>query len=137
MESSINTCKLIKLPKIENSKGNLTPISNGVEIPFDVKRVYYLYDVPGGETRGGHAHKKLEQFIVAAAGSFDIILNNGKERKTVKLNTADYGLYIPRMVWRELANFSTGAICLVLASYEYDEEEYIRNFDEFLEMVKD
>jgi len=131
MTNSINNCSVINLRKIENAKGNLTPVENAVDIPFSVERVYYLYDVPGGETRGGHAHKILEQFIVAVAGSFDVILDDGINRKTIKLNRSSYGLYVPKMIWREIVNFSTGAICLVLASEKYDEKEYIRNFDEF------
>ena len=134
MTPSINDCSTINLPKIENSRGNLTPVENGIDIPFDVQRVYYLYDVPGGETRGGHAHKNLQQFIVAVAGSFDVILDDGFERKTVKMNRSSYGLYVPQMIWREIVNFSTGAICLVLASLPYAEGEYIRDFNDFIKI---
>ena len=134
--SSINNCSIINLNKIENSKGNLTPVENSIDIPFDVQRVYYLYDVPGGETRGGHAHKDLQQFIVSVSGSFDVILDDGFERKTIKLNRSNYGLYIPQMIWREIVNFSTGAICLVLASLPYSEEEYIRDYTEYVSLKK-
>ncbi len=134
--TTVNDCPVINLSKIENRKGNLTPVENGIDIPFDIQRVYYLYDVPGGETRGGHAHKDLQQFIVAVAGSFDVILADGFERKTVKMNRSSYGLYVPQMIWREIVNFSTGAISLVLASLPYTEEEYLRNFDDFLKLKK-
>jgi len=134
--TTVNDCPVINLSKIENRKGNLTPVENGIDIPFDIQRVYYLYDVPGGETRGGHAHKDLQQFIVAVAGSFDVILADGFERKTVKMNRSSYGLYVPQMIWREIVNFSTGAISLVLASLPYTEEEYIRNYDDFLKLKK-
>lgn len=134
--NSVNNCQIINLKKIENRRGNLTPVENGIDIPFDVERVYYLYDVPGGETRGGHAHKDLQQFIVAVAGSFDIILDDGVERKTIKMNRSSYGLFVPKMIWREIVNFSTGAICLVLASLPYMEEEYLRSFDKFIELKK-
>lgn len=134
--NSVNNCQIINLKKIENRRGNLTPVENGIDIPFDVERVYYLYDVPGGETRGGHAHKDLQQFIVAVAGSFDVILDDGVERKTIKMNRSSYGLFVTKMIWREIVNFSTGAICLVLASLPYMEEEYLRNFDKFIELKK-
>lgn len=130
--TTVNDSQIIDLPKIVNEKGNLTPVNNGVQVPFDVKRIYYLYDVPGGATRGGHAHKELEQFIVSVSGSFDVILDDGENRKTVRLNRSYYGLYIPVLTWREIVNFSTGAVCLVLASKNYDEQEYIRDYDEFL-----
>lgn len=135
-KSSVNDCPIINLSKIENREGNLTPVENGIDIPFDVQRVYYLYDVPGGETRGGHAHKDLQQFIVAVAGSFDVILDDGFARKTIKMNRSSYGLYVPQMIWREIVNFSTGAISLVLASLPYTEEEYLRDFDDFLKQKK-
>ncbi|MBN1301177.1 MAG: WxcM-like domain-containing protein [Melioribacteraceae bacterium] len=130
--NTINDTRIIKLPKIQNPKGNLTPVHNSEEIPFDIRRVYYLYDVPGGETRGGHAHKELEQFIVCPSGSFDVILDDGKERKTIKLNRSYEGLYVPQLIWREIVNFSTGGICLVLASLPYDENEYIRDYDNYI-----
>ena len=104
-------------------------------VPFDIKRVYYLYDVPGGETRGGHAHKQLEQFIIAASGSFDVVLDDGRERKSFFLNRSYFGLYVPRMVWRVLDNFSSGSICLVLASEYFDESDYYRDYQEFSRAV--
>ena len=121
-------CKIIELPKIEDPRGNLTFIEENNHIPFEIKRVYYLYDVPGGETRGGHAHKKLHQFIIAANGSFDVILDNGDKKKRFHLNRSYYGLYIKNMIWRELDNFSSGSVCLVLASDFYDEDDYIRDY---------
>jgi glyoxylate utilization-related uncharacterized protein len=127
---------VIDLPKISNPKGNLTFIEANRHVPFEVKRVYYLYDVPGGEARGGHAHDKLEQFIIAASGSFDVVLDDGHERKRFFLNRSYYGLYIPAMTWRELENFSSGSVCLVLASDFYDELDYYRNYQQFLEVVK-
>jgi hypothetical protein len=122
-------CKIIDLPKIEDPRGNLTFIEENNHIPFEIKRVYYLYDVPGGETRGGHAHKKLHQFIIAANGSFDVILDNGDKKKRFHLNRSYYGLYIKNMIWRELDNFSSGSVCLVLASDFYDEDDYIRDYN--------
>ncbi len=132
----IDLCKIIQLPKIHDRRGNLTFIEGNKHIPFEIKRVYYLYDVPGGESRGGHAHKKLQQFIIAASGSFDVILDDGFTKKRVHLNRSYYGLYIPTMIWRELDNFSTGAVCLVLASEYYDESDYIRDYEEFINAVK-
>ncbi len=133
----LKRCKIIQLPKITDSRGNITFIENSRHIPFDIKRVYYLYDVPGGETRGGHAHRELHQFIIAASGSFDVVLDDGFERKRFHLNRSYYGLYLCPMVWRELDNFSTGAVCLVLASEFYDEEDYIRDYELFRRMVRD
>lgn len=124
-------CKILKLPRIKDKRGNLTFIEDNRHIPFDVKRVYYLYDVPGGAWRGGHAHKQLHQFIIAASGSFDVIVNDGHEKKLFHLNRSYYGLYIPHMVWRELKNFSSGSVCLVLASDFYDEKDYIRSHKKF------
>lgn len=133
---SLSKCKIIDLPKVTDKRGNLTFVEENRHIPFDIKRVYYLYDVPGGESRAGHAHKRLEQFMIAASGSFDVILDDGFERKTVQLNRSYYGLYIPPMVWREINNFSSGAVCLVLASELYDEEDYIRDYETFKRMVR-
>ena len=133
---TIEDCKIIELPKIKRKEGNLTPVYSNFHIPFDIARVYYLYDVPGGETRGGHGHKELQQFIVSAMGSFDIILDDGRDRKTISLNRSYYGLYVPRFIWRELVNFSTGAVCLVLASLPFDESEYIRDYAQFLDYKK-
>ncbi len=130
--TTIDDCRIIDLPRISARQGNITPVEGLKTIPFDIKRVYYLYDVPGGETRGGHAHKGLHQLIVSVMGSFDVILDDGKERKTVSLNRAYYGLYVPPMIWRELENFSSGGICLVLASQLYAEDDYIRDYTMFL-----
>ena len=130
--TTIDDCKLIDLPKITARQGNITPVEGAKDIPFDIARVYYLYDVPGGESRGGHAHKELQQLIVSAMGSFDVILDDGYQKKTVRLDRAYCGLYVPEMIWRELKNFSSGGICLVLASLPYDEMDYIRNYDKFL-----
>lgn len=105
-------------------------------MPFEIRRVYYLYDVPGGETRGGHAHKNLQQFIIAMSGSFDVVLDDGYNKKSILLNRAYYGLYIPTMIWRELDNFSSGSVCLVLASEHYDEEDYIRDYDVYKNLLR-
>jgi dTDP-4-dehydrorhamnose 3,5-epimerase-like enzyme len=132
----MNEPTLIDLPKVHDPRGNLTFIEGTRHIPFEIKRVFYLYDVPGGETRAGHANKKLEQFIVAMSGSFDIVLDDGHSRKTYALNRSYYGLYIPGMIWREIENFSSGSVCLVLASDFYDAEDYYREYNEFLAAVK-
>ena len=134
MKSTIHDCKLIELPRMYDRRGSLTPICNQKQIPFDIVRTYYLYDVPGGESRGGHAHKELQQLIISVMGAFDVVLDDGREKKTVRLERAYYGLYVPRQIWRELINFSSGANCLVLASLAYDEKEYIRDYDEFLKV---
>lgn len=125
---------IIKIPKIEDPRGNLSVIEKDV-LPFEMKRVYYLYDVPGGAERGGHAHKELMQFLVALSGSFDVILNDGKEEKTVTLNKPFEGLLITNGIWRELKNFSSGAVCLVVASAVFEESDYIRDFEEFKKSV--
>ncbi|WP_031482627.1 sugar 3,4-ketoisomerase [Maridesulfovibrio frigidus] len=127
---------LIDLPKIEDNRGNLTFIENSRHIPFDIKRVYYLYDVPGGESRGGHAHKELRQYIIAASGSFDVVLDDGKNKTTFSLNRSYYGLYVPKMTWRELENFSSGSVCLVLASEYYDPADYYYTYEDFIKAVK-
>jgi hypothetical protein len=128
----IDQCRIIELPKISDPRGNLTFIESGRHVPFDIQRVYYLYDVPGGESRGGHAHKTLQEFIIALSGSFDVTLNDGFARKTINLRRSYYGLYIPNMVWRELDNFSSGSVCAVLASKFYNAEDYHRDFDEYV-----
>ena len=133
---NLSKCKIIDLPKISDRRGNLTFIEENRHIPFKIKRVYYLYDVPGGESRGGHAHKYLQQFIIAASGSFDVILDDGFERKRFHLNRSYYGLYVAPMIWRELNNFSSGSVCLVLASELYDEEDYIRDYETFKRIVR-
>ena len=136
MKPSVFDCNLITLPKIGTLGGNITSVNNNLEIPFETKRIYYLYDVPGGESRGGHAHKNLHQLIIAASGSFDVILDDGSVKRTVNLSRPYFGLYFPPGIWRELNNFSSGSICLVLASEEYDEDDYIRSYEEFLRFVK-
>lgn len=132
----VTPCKIIELQKITDIRGNLTFIEENRHIPFEIKRVYYLYDVPGGEARGGHAHKHLQQFMIAASGSFDVIVDDGVNRERFHLNRSYYGLYIPPMIWRELDNFSSGSVCLVLASSYYDEEDYIRDYETFKKMVR-
>jgi hypothetical protein len=133
---SLSDVKIIDLPKIADPRGNLTFIEGGRHIPFEIKRVYYLYDVPGGAERGGHAHKKLEQYIIAMSGSFDVILDDGHEKKKVHLNRSYYGLYVGSMIWREIDNFSSGSVCMVLASNYFEEDDYYRDYDEFLRCVK-
>ena len=130
--NSVYDCNLMHLPKIENPAGSITVIEGIKEIPFDIKRIYYLYDVPGGASRGGHAHKHLHQLIIAASGSFDIILDDGRIKRTVLLNRPYYGLLMPPGIWRDLSNFSSGAICIVLASDIFKEADYIREHTDFL-----
>ena len=127
--------ELIKIPKIEDPRGNLSVIENDI-VPFDIKRVYYLYDVPAGAERGGHAHKKLQQFLVALSGSFEVVLNDGNEEKIITLNKPFEGLLIRNEIWRELKNFSSGAVCLVVASEVFNEEDYIREFKDFIAFKK-
>ena len=133
---ALEDCKVIELPKISDPRGNLSFIEAGKHIPFGIKRVYYLYDVPGGSDRGSHAHKNLHQFIVAMSGSFDVMLDDGKEKKRFHLNRSYYGLYVYPMMWRNLNNFSSGAVCMVLASDHYDEADYIRDYRQFLDMTR-
>ena len=130
--STIQNCKIVFIPKIVDPRGNLSVIENDV-IPFKIKRVSYLYDVPSGAERGGHSHKEQQEFLVALSGSFDVILNDGNQQKTVTLNKPFEGLLITNGIWRELKNFSSGAVCLVIASNVFEEEDYIREFKEFLE----
>ncbi|MCB1941060.1 MAG: WxcM-like domain-containing protein [Candidatus Accumulibacter sp.] len=132
----IESCKTIDLPIINDPRGNLTFVEAGRHIPFDIRRVYYLYDVPGGAERGGHAHKALHQLIIAMSGSFDIHLDDGFAKKTVHMNRSYYGLYVCPMIWREIDNFSSGAVCMVLASNYYDELDYYRDYDQFVADVR-
>lgn len=134
---NIEKCKIIELPKIEDHRGNLTFIEQGRHIPFDLKRAYYLYDVPGGGSRGGHAHKELEQLLIAVAGSFDVMIDDGHDTKTITLNRPYEGLYICPFIWRELGNFSSGSVCLVLASEYYSESDYFRDQQEFYQAVSE
>jgi len=129
----LNTIKIIDIPKISDpdGRGNLSVVEKEL-IPFQIKRVYYLYDVPSDSSRGGHAHIELQQFLIALSGSFDVILTNGKEKQTITLNKPNKGLYIPNGIWRELDNFSAGAVCLSLVSDIYKEEDYIRDYEDFL-----
>jgi hypothetical protein len=133
--NSVYDCVILPLSKIHNRDGNITVVEGQQNIPFDVKRIYYLYDVPGGEDRGGHAHIELTQLIVAASGSFDVLLNDGINKKIVTLNRPDYGLLVVPGIWRELMEFSSGGICLVLASHIYNESDYIRSIEIFKEYV--
>jgi hypothetical protein len=132
----LSDCRLIELPRIPDSRGNLTFIESSRHIPFDIKRVYYIYDVPGGSERGAHGHRLLRQFIVAMSGSFDVVLNDGFEEKRFHLNRSYYGLYVSPMMWRYLDNFSSGAVCMVLASEYYDEADYFREYAPFLEEAR-
>jgi hypothetical protein len=130
--STVFDCSMISLPINHQANGNLTAVSNGIQVPFDVKRVYYLYDVPGGFSRGGHGHLELQQLIVALSGSFDITVDDGKVKRTFHLSRPNMGLFMPSGLWRELDNFSSGSICFVLASIEYDEKDYFRDYDKFV-----
>lgn len=132
----IETCRFIDMPIINDPRGNLSFIEGERHVPFDIKRVYYLYDVPGGAHRGGHAHRKLHQLVIAMSGSFDIVLDDGERTRRYHLNRSYYGLYIAPMMWREMDNFSSGSVCLVLASEYYDESDYFRDHTQFLEAVQ-
>jgi len=129
--------KIIQLPKFLDERGNLSFVEQENHIPFSIKRTYWLYDVPGGECRGGHAYRENEEFIVALSGSFDVVLDDGKEKKVFALNRSYYGLYVPKGLWREMENFSTNALALILSSTNYDENDYVRNYDEFLKLKRD
>jgi dTDP-4-dehydrorhamnose 3,5-epimerase-like enzyme len=129
--SGISDVRVIDLPKVADPRGNLTFVENGRHVPFDIRRVFYLYDVPGGETRAGHANKELQQVLVAASGSFDVVLDDGNSRQTWSLSRPYCGLYVPGMLWRELRNFSSGSVCLVMCSEFYDADDYYRDYDEF------
>jgi hypothetical protein len=132
MTNSVFDCSIIELEKNHHQKGNISVVENNKGVPFSIKRIYYLYDIPGGEDRGAHAHMELKQLIIAASGSFDIILDDAKVKRSITLNRPYIGLLVVPGIWRELINFSSGAICMVLASEVYVEEDYIRNYDEFL-----
>ena len=133
-DNTVFDCSVIDVSKIHNEVGSITVVENGENIPFDVKRIYYLYDVPSGEARGGHAHYKLEQYIVAASGSFDVTLNDGINKRRISLNRPNLALHIVPGLWREIDNFSSGAICMVLASQSFREQDYIRNYKKFKEL---
>ncbi|NVK75222.1 MAG: WxcM-like domain-containing protein [Oceanospirillaceae bacterium] len=135
-DSSVYSCSIVELPRISDGQGSITAVNNGIEIPFDTRRVYYLYDVPSGSERGGHAHKALHQLIVAAAGSFVITVDDGKIKRSFHLSRPNMGLYLPPGLWRSLHDFSGGGICMVLASEAYSEEDYIREYVDFLEYKK-
>lgn len=129
--------KIIELPKFFDARGNLSFAQNNTHIPFEIKRTYWLYDVPGGEIRGGHAYRGTEEFVIALSGSFDVIVDNGKEKKTFHLNRSYYGLYIPKGMWREIDNFSTNSVALEFASTKYDPADYVRDYNEFLKLKED
>ena len=124
-------CSLIEMPRIEDETGNITPIQGTENLPFEVKRVFYLYDIPGGEARGAHAHKVCHQFLIAASGSFEVVMDDGQNKRTISLNRPNFGLYIPPGIWAAEQGFSSGAICLVLTSHKYDETDYLRDYNDF------
>lgn len=132
---SVYDCSIIELQSINNRSGNITPVSANINVPFDIKRVFYLYDIPGGEERGAHAHKECHQFLIATSGSFEIELNDGFNKRTVILNRSYFGLHIPPGIWAAEKGFSSGASCLVLASEKYDEDDYLRNFEAFKKYI--
>ena len=133
---SIKDCKIIELPRIADPRGNLTAIEAQRDVTFEIKRVYYLYDVPGGASRAGHGHKTLQQLIIAMSGSFDVLLDDGTTKEKYHLNRSYYGLYVAPMMWREIDNFSSGSVCMVLASDHYDEADYYRHYEDFLAATK-
>jgi dTDP-4-dehydrorhamnose 3,5-epimerase-like enzyme len=133
---SVKDCRLIELPRVNDPRGNLTFIESGRHVPFVVKRIFYLYDVPGGATRAGHALKSCHQFLIATSGSFDVIVDDGVQQETFQLNRSYYGLYIPPLIWREIGNFSSNSICMVLASEFYSEEDYHREYPQFISAVR-
>ena len=134
MYTQLSEAKLIKLPKIEDPRGNLSFIEEEKHIPFKIERTYWIYDVPGGETRGGHAFKEQQEFIVALSGSFDVILDDGIEKKTYSLNRSYYGLYLPAGIWRQMENFSTNSLAIIMSSTKFSEDDYIRNYQQFLKL---
>lgn len=133
---TVADCRVVDLPRIRRLEGQITPVEGGRDVPFEIARAYYLYDIPGGETRGGHAHLALEQLIISVMGSFDVLLDDGDRKRIITLNRAYQGLLMPRMIWRELLNFSSGAVCLVLASLPYDEADYVRDYSQFLALKR-
>ena len=132
-KQTVYDCSIMELPKIETNGGNITPIHPDKNVPFDIRRVFYSYDIPGGEARGAHAHKECHQLLVAASGSYEVVLDDGNNKRTILLNRPFWGLHIPPGIWASEQGFSSGSICLVLASHPYDEEDYIRDYNEFLE----
>ena len=133
---NMETCRIISLPKIADPRGNLTFIEGNNHIPFRIRRAYWIYDVPSGEIRGGHSYRDLQEVIIAVSGSFDVVIDEGMGKKVYSLNRSYYGLYVPKMVWRDLENFSTNSLCLILASEIYDEQDYIRNYDEYVALKR-
>jgi hypothetical protein len=133
---SLDRCHLVTLPRVHDTRGNLTFIEGGNHVDFDIRRVYYLYDVPGGAERGGHAHRELQQLIIAMSGSFDVVLDDGNIRQRFHLNRSYMGLFVPELIWREIDNFSSGSVCRVLASERFDEADYFREYDDFADAVR-
>ena len=133
---NVYDCSVIELPKIETVGGNITPVHPQINVPFDIKRVFYSYDIPGGEARGAHAHKECHQFLIAASGAYEVLLDDGVNKRTVLLNRPFFGLHVPPGIWASEQAFSSGSICLVLASHGYIEEDYIRNYEDYLEYIK-
>lgn len=131
----MNGVKIIEFPKIPDERGNLSFFENDVQIPFSISRTYWIYDVPGGEVRGGHAYKSLQEVIIALSGSFDVVLHDGVSEKTFSLNRSYYGLYVPKMIWRHMENFSTNSLAMIVSDQPYKENEYLRDFDQFKKMV--
>jgi WxcM-like, C-terminal len=133
---TLDACRIIQLPKISDPRGNLTFVEGGCHVPFEIRRVFYLYDVPGGADRGGHANKEVHQLLIAMSGSFDVVVNDGARKERYHLNRSYYGLYLPPMIWRELENFSSGSVCLVLASAPFAEADYFRDYPSYLGAVR-
>ena len=136
MLKSVYDCSVIELPRIENAKGNITPVHSGINLPFEIARIFYLYDIPGGEARGAHAHRECHPFLVAASGSFEVVLDDGYNKRTVTLNRPYFGLHIPPGIWAAEQGFSSGSICLVLTSHIYDEADYIRDYASFINYTR-
>lgn len=134
--ANVYDCSIFELPKIENRAGNISPIHNNIEIPFSIKRIFYLYDIPGGESRGAHAHMECHQFLIAVSGSFEVLLDDGKTKRIVQLNRPYVGLHVPPGIWASEINFSSGSICLVFASHLYDENDYLRSYENFISYKK-